>query len=969
MLGGKAMRNISVPGLDIFLQPNEVPSYPYNESFEQVRFSPFVVLHTSGSTGMPQIVSVNHGTLASMDANQLIPLLTGRQIIGCSLQGTKIFIGFPLFHMASFTLLLGLAVYYGVVVVLPPSNELMTAHLIDSVHVNAQVDGSVLPPSILVDLYHEKPLLSRLGRLKYVFFAGGPLPQDVGDGISKITHLSTAFGSTETAFPPHEVCESEYWDYVCYSPFCGNIFRPVHEDGLHEQFIVRRRELDLFQGVFSTYPDMDEFSTKDLYRQHPTKPNLWKFCGRTDDVIVFSSAEKFNPVDFEGALMAHPSIKTAIVGGHGKFQPCLLIEPGEVDKNGYDSSSLLNHLWPIVLEASRACSAHAKVMKDFILFTDEKKGVERAGKGTVQRMMTLQLYEEEIDRLYEMPELPNRSPELLTGTECQDSETLRDALYRLVSACTWLKGELAFDANLFALGLDSLQTISLSKQINSYLMQAQTGTKPITPQTIYAHPSIQKLESFLQNGIDPSLNDSQRMQTIFDEYSGNFLQGEPISLSSPSSNLVILLTGSTGSLGSYILDTLLSCSKVQKIYCLNRNENGESRQVTSSKSKGLTTQFQIVTFLHGDLSKPRLGVDEGTFVSLLQEVTHVIHNAWDVNFYHSLEAFVTPYISGVRYLINLCNESACNAQLLFVSTESTVRNMRQVGHATIPEEFSHDWASSQTTGYAQSKLIAERLIETASHSSHLRSTVCRVGQISGPTNEHGCWSLSEWFPSLIASSVHMGKLPDSLSFMDLIDWVPVNLVAQTVVELLFGSDKSLNLQNGCQSGSSFSGVASDSTNDSQSPDQFHVSKDPKNHSNPSQALDEAAHTPIAVENGIDHSTPTGTSKVYHVVNPRTTTWRHLKHSFQERCTTSLQLTPFPDWLEALEEAAESESNIAKLPAIRLLDFFKQFLEPVSGPLPVLGSSEIRKHSTTIEKLTPVGEHWVGVWMRQWGFGE
>ncbi|KAG7007189.1 non-canonical non-ribosomal peptide synthetase FUB8 [Physcia stellaris] len=871
--------------------------------------------------------------------------------------------------MASFTLLLGLAVYYGAVVVLPPSSELMTAHLIDSVHGNAQVDGSVLPPSILVDLYHEKPLLSRLGRLKYVFYAGGPLPQDVGDGISKVTHLSTAFGSTETAFPPQELIESEYWDYVCYSPFCGNIFRPLHEDGLHEQFIVRRRELDLFQGVFSTYPDTDEFSTKDLYRQHPTQPNLWKFCGRTDDVIVFSSAEKFNPVDFESALMAHPSIKTAIVGGHGKFQPCLLIEPGEVDKNGYDNSSLLNHIWPIVLEASRACPAHAKVMKDFILFTDETKGVERAGKGTVQRMMTLQLYEEEINRLYEMPELPNRSPELLTGTEFQNSETLRDALYRLVSACTWLKGELTFDSNLFALGLDSLQTISLSKQINSYLMQAQPSTKPITPQTIYAHSSIQSLEHALQNVVDPSSNESQRMEAIFDEYSANFVQGEPISPSSPSSDLVVLLTGSTGSLGSYILDTLLSCGKVQKIYCMNRNENGESRQATSSKSKGLTTQFQIVTFVHGDLSKPGLGIDEGTFVSLLQEVTHVIHNAWDVNFYHSLEAFVTPHISGVRHLIDFCNKSACNAQLLFVSTESTVRNKRQLEHATIHEDFSQNWASCQTTGYAQSKLIAERLIETASHSTNLSSTVCRVGQISGPTNEYGCWSLSEWFPSLVASSVHMGKLPDSLSFMDLIDWVPVNLVAQIVVELLFGSEESLKLQNGGLSDSNSSGVACDSTSDSQSPVQSQVSKDSKNHSNPIPALDEAAHTPIAIENGIDHSTPTGTSKVYQVVNPRTTTWRHLNPSFREHCTTSLQLTPFPDWLEALEQSAESESNIAKLPAIRLLDFFKQFLEPVSGPLPVLGTSETQKHSTTLEKLTPVGEQWVGIWMRQWGFGE
>ncbi len=150
------MRSISIPNLDFFLQSNEFPNYLYRKTFDEARHLPFVILHTSGSTGLPQLVKVSHGTVASMDANQLIPLLSGTPVLGSSFKGSRMLMTFPLFHMASFTLLLGLAVYYGVIPVLPPANEPLTAHLIDSIHTHACVDGSALPPSIVVDLYHEK---------------------------------------------------------------------------------------------------------------------------------------------------------------------------------------------------------------------------------------------------------------------------------------------------------------------------------------------------------------------------------------------------------------------------------------------------------------------------------------------------------------------------------------------------------------------------------------------------------------------------------------------------------------------------------------------------------------------------------------------------------------------------------------------------------------------------------------------
>ena len=257
---------------------------------------------------------------------------------------------------------------------------------------------------------------------------------------------------------------------------------------------------------------------------------------------------------------------------------------------------------------------------------------------------------------------------------------------------------------------------------------------------------------------------------------------------------------------------------VEKIYCLNRGQDGEFRPLKSFVSKGLKVQYQRVTFSQCDLSNRLLGLREDTYHNLKHEITHVIHNAWDVNFNHPLKAFITPHISGVRYLVDLCIKSACNAHLLFVSTESTVLGKREMRDEAVPEKILPAWANSQPMGYAQSKLIAERIIDTAARISSLRSIICRVGQITGPRSEQGCWSLSEWFPSLIASSVHIGILPDSLVSMDTVNWIPVDLVARIIVELLFGSEKYKAMSENSQSSTDYSGSESRPTATNRSSD-------------------------------------------------------------------------------------------------------------------------------------------------------
>lgn len=92
-------------------------------------------------------------------------------------------------------------------------------------------------------------------------------------------------------------------------------------------------------------------------------------------------------------------------------------------------------------------------------------------------------------------------------------------------------------------------------------------------------------------------------------------------------SITVILTGSTGSLGSYLLDSLVRQQHVRKIYCLNRAEDGLAKQKIASGDRGLDTTAwgeDRVEFLHVDLSEPIFGLNRKEYGQLLQEATHII---------------------------------------------------------------------------------------------------------------------------------------------------------------------------------------------------------------------------------------------------------------------------------------------------------------------------------------------------------
>ena len=72
----------------------------------------------------------------------------------------------------------------------------------------------------------------------------------------------------------------------------------------------------------------------------------------------------------------------------------------------------------------------------------------------------------------------------------------------------------------------------------------------------------------------------------------------------------VILTGSTGGLGSYFLDDLVCDPAVERVYCLNRRGDGRAAEIELNTLRNLDTNLDEprVTFLKDDLSKNHFGL-------------------------------------------------------------------------------------------------------------------------------------------------------------------------------------------------------------------------------------------------------------------------------------------------------------------------------------------------------------------------
>lgn len=677
-------------------------------------------------------------------------------------------------------------VFYNCTVALGPPEKPPSGELVSKAMKLINIRAAWCPPSVIEQLVDLPGGFEQAASLDWIMYTGGPLAPAAGDRLCRVTDVCQLYGSTETG--PHLplVPLPENWNYFEWHPLLANEMEPMG-DGTFEMVVRKDSKLDWIRHLAQAYPDLEVWRTNDLFVKAPHNPNLWRFAGRRDDVLVLSNGEKFNPVYMEGTITGHPLVKGSLIVGTARIQASLIVEP--TPEVNMSDSDFIDHIWPTVEEANKVGPAHGRIFRSKVVVAKPEKPFKRAGKGTVIRGLTSKLYTEEVDQLYKddgasevgapMLELP--------GSFESVSKYVRECLARLLST-----SDFEDDDDIFVLGMDSLQTSELSKTLQRTVAThlRDSTTFSLTPSHVYSVPTPRELSNFLHkvlNGgstdtVTTQLDRTKEMISLFEK----FTAGLEKSNDKQSKKLRVAVTGTTGSLGTRLLEVFLNDDNIETVYCINRSGDAKKRHEENFLARGVKYDLSYkARFMRMVPSEPKFGLSSADYDILVNEVDAVVHNAWKVNFNHKLSSFESQ-IAGVRDLIDLSLESSRRPHIFFVSSLSSVGNWPQVRgfEEPVPEDALDNFNLALPMGYGESKHVSERILTEAVAKVGANASVLRVGQVAGPLAEDGGeWNKTEWMPSLIKTSKALGCLPDS---MNTIDWIPVDTLSQIINEIVQG---------------------------------------------------------------------------------------------------------------------------------------------------------------------------------------
>ena len=173
----------------------------------------------------------------------------------------------------------------------------------------------------------------------------------------------------------------------------------------------------------------------------------------------------------------------------------------------------------------------------------------------------------------------------------------------------------------------SLSATILRRRITGALQSTESErTKAaitfINQNTVYAYPTVDRLTNYLVSLVaDPNRTEDvkshvDQIETMIAQYSNSW----PTVKGNAEPGTVVLLTGSTGNIGSHILEALLRDPRILRIYAFNRRsprqvsllDRHRERFEDKGFDKALLASEKLV-FLEGDASQNDLGVPSLVF--------------------------------------------------------------------------------------------------------------------------------------------------------------------------------------------------------------------------------------------------------------------------------------------------------------------------------------------------------------------
>ncbi|KAJ5759629.1 hypothetical protein N7520_006785 [Penicillium odoratum] len=373
--GTSHIKPITIPALEYFLNDTEA-----SPSWAEGKDDPWLVFHTSGTTGNPKPVTYSHQMMAGVEVAASLPDIEETHIHQYAQR--RWYTPLPSLHFVGMLMTLSMTTFVNMIAVIGPVGPPSPATVTEVLR-HGRVEGALLPPVLIDALCLFPDGLEALKDLQYVHYAGASLSTKSTELLVPYTQVVPCVGSTEAGGYFTAIHgQINAWDYLAFQRHAGATFEQRLGD-LHELVFIRNPECAM-QQIFT----------------HPTKKGLWKIIGRSDDYVCFSHGDGLHASLLEPEITAHPGVNNALIGGHGRQSPVLLVEFVEGAEDNGTREGLLKSLRPYIDKLNARCHASIRISPEKVIIASKDKMFITTIKGSVARLQTLRLYEDEIAALF-----------------------------------------------------------------------------------------------------------------------------------------------------------------------------------------------------------------------------------------------------------------------------------------------------------------------------------------------------------------------------------------------------------------------------------------------------------------------------------------------------------------------------------------------------------------------------------------
>ncbi|KAH7400933.1 hypothetical protein DE146DRAFT_611638 [Phaeosphaeria sp. MPI-PUGE-AT-0046c] len=408
-------RTLNVPSVEWILHPGEQISYPYNKTFEQAAHDVIVIIHTSGTTGVPKPIYQTNGMWTAMGNHETLSQRhwprglshdswMGRTTLDCCA---------PQWLGGLLNTIISPVYYKSPVVILPSDATSITPAVFKRLMSFNIIESIKCPPQTIVTLYEDLESRALLKSLKSLLYVGAALDRSIGDDLCEHTRMTPLIGSTETGDQISiRPMSRKLWYTHSFVPEIGNTMIPIDStddttSDIHELIIERTEDGadNVFQPAFwnPTFNGVDRIETKELYKPVTDLDGTtrWVFSARKDDLTKLSWLAKFHAADIESRIQQHPDVKSVFVGGEGRPAPYVIIEVKEGVLGCKTGEQVLEDVYATaIMKTNGVDIKEIRIPKETVLIATKDKPFRRNLKQVVMRKAVEEDYCNEIEQAY-----------------------------------------------------------------------------------------------------------------------------------------------------------------------------------------------------------------------------------------------------------------------------------------------------------------------------------------------------------------------------------------------------------------------------------------------------------------------------------------------------------------------------------------------------------------------------------------